>query len=59
MTKKDYIAIAAVLAEAKGKHPRSGERTRDEIVRGLADMLARDNMHFDRNRFYIAAGVKR
>lgn len=59
MTKKDYIAIAAVLAEAKGSHPRSGEKTREQIAHGLVSIMARDNTSFDRDRFLIAAGVKR
>jgi len=63
MTRKDYILIAAALRDvllidcpsveylngARAAHVSAAER--------LADVLARDNGRFDRERFLKAAGV--
>ena len=60
MTRKDYIAIAAIIAEKRW--PSANLRmTEDELLNELAhefaDMLAEDNPRFDRGRFLEAAGA--
>ena len=63
MTKKDYIKIAAALAQAGNTHfqyvpTNAGARLQYEACVGrLADTLAADNPKFDRARFYAACGV--
>lgn len=46
MTKKDYIAIAAVL---------NANLANDALVADMADMLEEDNPRFDRERFMRAS----
>ncbi len=58
MTKKDYIKIAATLKE---NHPTVDNSMQalsiwNVIVLNFADMLAKDNPHFDRSRFLVACG---
>ena len=64
MTRKDYVAIAAILAKrgchiaqdhtfAEGWHAATSA-----ITHAMADMLARDNAAFDRARFIKACGVQ-
>ncbi|HVE35363.1 MAG TPA: hypothetical protein VNC18_17490 [Gemmatimonadaceae bacterium] len=59
MTRKDYVALAAAIAEAR-------ERTRTTLGSGyvlsmatvtIANALAADNPRFDRGRFFAAAGA--
>lgn len=63
MTRKDYVLIAAVLAEA-GPPPMQSDEfragaafARDYAAHKLAAMLARDNPRFNRARFLAACGV--
>jgi hypothetical protein len=63
MSKKDYIAIAAILAEtrtwARDRAPfASTQPTIDHITRELADVMAAGNTRFDRERFCKAAGME-
>lgn len=57
MTKKDYIAIAAVLrflgTESTACFDSPDDR--EHIAQEFANMLARDNPRFDRTRFVKAA----
>jgi hypothetical protein len=65
MTRKDYEAVAGVLARQR----KIGESF-DPIARAqrdallyvltstLADLFARDNPRFDRQKFYAATGVQ-
>lgn len=57
MTKKDYIAIAAILKQARYKWD-DGTATRDMVCNSiaveLADVMARDNPRFDRACFLAA-----
>lgn len=54
MTKKDYVAIAAVLAGYVYTDPRDYQ----SLVFRMADMLARDNPRFNRDRFLAACAAK-
>jgi len=63
MTRKDYILIAAAIAEARRQIPEGGAHATWEYVsnstvaRVLAHSLASDNPRFDRERFLKACGV--
>lgn len=67
MTKKDYIAIAAVIAEQRMLGPlrtdedracnRSVQAVLDLTARSLADCMQRDNPRFDRATFLAACNV--
>lgn len=52
MTKKDYEAVASTLATVDGE-----AMTVASIACGLADVFARDNVRFDRDRFLTACGI--
>lgn len=64
MTRKDYIAIAAVFAQKRAEI-RSDDRSfalgaKSEnfaIACSLADVLAADNPRFNRTTFLLACGV--
>ena len=62
MTRKDYIAIAAVF-NARAQMARNIQNSASrlthytEIMGDMADMLARDNARFDRSRFLKACGI--
>lgn len=72
MTRKDYVKIAAVLAESKPishKSVRPLDRNESEwrvpaaiqwsdTAGRMADMLSADNPNFDRARFYKACGME-
>lgn len=53
MTRRDYVAIAAVLAGAYCTEDQIGVRA---VAYRMADMLAADNPRFDRARFLKACG---
>lgn len=66
MTRKDYVAIAAAIKAARAdivsKEP---EASRADMKDGaslaaehIADVMKRDNPHFDRARFLAACGVQ-
>ena len=65
MTKKDYELIASVIATNylhshlwSNEDKREGAETAVEcIAEDMADMLAADNLRFDRNRFLRACGL--
>ena len=53
MTRKDYIATAAILKYASDKiHPALFSK----MVNDFAEMFAKDNDRFDVNRFHEASG---
>lgn len=54
MTKKDYIAIAAVVKSQSFTDPQD----KTNLAHALASMLRQDNDRFDRDRFLDACGVK-
>lgn len=68
MTKKDYIAIAAVIKHARKEWIELNDHSADyqtavgDAIEGvatdIADMLQRDNDRFDRDRFLEACGVE-
>lgn len=63
MTKKDYISIARVLADNRRDHATYDSQSMaivrcTDVANDIADMLARDNSRFDRERFLAACGVK-
>jgi hypothetical protein len=57
MTRKDYVAIAAVLAQA-AKHTGADYVTVGIVAALTANVMARDNPRFDRARFLKACGVQ-
>jgi hypothetical protein len=58
MTRKDYDAIAAVLAaERQQVTMRAARQAVMNITRALADVMAAENPRFDRERFMRAAGM--
>ena len=54
MTKKDYIAFARLFIEA---NVYTCPETL-ELCKRTADLFARDNSRFDRNRYLDACGVR-
>lgn len=61
MTKKDYMAIAAILKSRRDSLMASTGRVRPEdVIDGITDQMAlmmqRDNPRFDRERFLAACG---
>lgn len=68
MTRKDYIAVARIIADQREKalDTTTGpscaegwavlEATRDMAVQ-MADHFRADNSRFDRGRFYAACGI--
>jgi hypothetical protein len=59
MTKKDYVALAHALQDARGhSSAREWNQGVDEAAQEIARVLAADNGRFDRDRFLSAAGVK-
>lgn len=57
MTRKDYIAIARALNNAKPEGPLAAFRQHTQDCNAVADALQRDNERFDRDRFLTACGV--
>lgn len=64
MTRKDYVAIAAAL-KAQNSWVVGDNNTRRlhqhaqwcRDVQAVADVFARDNARFDRQKFLVAAGL--
>ena len=56
MSKKDYVAIAAVLKLCRKACP--AERL-PQAIYGLANLFRRENPRFDSRRFLDAAGLPR
>lgn len=61
MRKKDFVAIATALADARGALEHSGDsqvgQVFDSLARSLADSLARQSGTFNRARFLRMAGM--
>jgi hypothetical protein len=63
MSRKDYQAIADVFAQAALAEGMSADWAhgancaREYIAHHLASVMQVDNPRFDRQRFYVAAGV--
>ena len=55
MTKKDYIAIASVLKQYNESYTKGWDFN---IFEAFADILAKDNNKFDKNKFYKACGLE-
>ena len=64
MTKKDYIAIAAAIRDGALinldtlKDVEVNGQTRRQIAALCANVFARDNGRFDRDRFFAACGLE-
>ena len=58
MTRKDYVAIAAVIHGEISCHANNAEVSlcARNIALSLADVMRRDNPRFDRTKFYTACG---
>ena len=50
MTRSDALALAAILRKHQAPLP---------LIHNIADYCALDNPYFDRDRFYLAAGLPR
>jgi len=58
MTRKNYIATAAIISARLGDAPSDDARKAIEAVTAdLADMFRADNAAFSYGRFYAACGV--
>lgn len=63
MTRKDYVAIAAALRqfymddERESIHTASGAV--EYVAHNIANVMARDNPRFDRQRFLRACGIEK
>lgn len=55
MTRKDYIATAAILESIKGEMSTDAHAT---LVDQFAEMMYADNPRFDTKRFFSASGVE-
>ena len=59
MTRKDYIKLADALLSAHNETRTQETRETVELTASyIADVLARDNPRFDRQRFLTASGVQ-
>lgn len=56
MTRKDYIATAAILESVKDEMP---THIHFQIVDAFAEMMEKDNPRFQTERFFTAAGVSK
>ena len=58
MTRKDYVAIAAVIkAQADSDGNKGGHTITQNIALNIARVMAADNSRFDEARFLKACGV--
>lgn len=58
MSRKHYTAIAAIIAGDYATAANDGERNKVRaIALSLADVFARENAGFNRDRFYAACGI--
>jgi hypothetical protein len=58
MTRKDYVAIAEILANYHREGMVHQADLIDAIAADFARLLANDNPRFDRERFLAASGVQ-
>lgn len=58
MTRKDYVALARIIADARNAGDSAEEAMREKIAQRMADMCAADNPRFDKERFLRDCGVK-
>lgn len=60
MSRKHYIKFAAMIREQISKADDGPERAGVKATAyAMMDIFAADNLHFDRDRFCIAAGIPR
>lgn len=57
MSRKDYVAIAAVIRLYVGLADANTLDALRGVARGMADIFANDNPRFNRDRFYAACGM--
>ncbi len=58
MTRNDYIKVSKALARASVERLSiSPKETRDHLIDDLADMMAKDNPKFKRDRFISECGI--
>ena len=55
-TKKDFRAVASIIAEASALDNGTAKQTRLYVAGQLAELYARLNPNFDRRRFIEACG---
>ena len=59
MSKKDYVAIAAVIKASVEAEPSSdGKKVIRHVTNRITEMLRADNPNFDTKRFYVACGLE-
>jgi len=57
-TKQHYEQVAQVIKNTRDKYAGLAPIIQDELAIKLADVFEKDNPRFDRDRFYLACGVK-
>lgn len=57
MTKKDYIAIAGAIKDARYECERGQQESITRVAERIADVLKSDNPRFDRERFMAATRI--
>ena len=61
MSRKDYTAFAAIIAGeislAAHANDSHAVLALTNLTRSMADVMKRDNTSFNRDRFYVAAGI--
>lgn len=58
MTRKDYIKIAEILSEARGRRDLGRMESLLLVTSRLANMLEEDNSNFNRQKFLVASMAK-
>ena len=58
MSRKHFEAIAAILAAEYAIAPESAKLTLRNLIMSLADNFKQENPRFNRERFYVAAGIR-
>jgi hypothetical protein len=56
MTKKHFIAIAALFRDERPNDKRTSELQYDRLLEGIIKIALEDNPRFDRGRFLKACG---
>lgn len=58
MTRKDYLIVAARIAQHRAEESPQYWATINKLARGLADDFAADRPEFDRDRFLWSCGLE-
>ena len=58
MSRKHFEAIAAILAAEYAIAPEAAKLSIRALIMSLADNFKQENPRFNRERFYVAAGIR-